>query len=336
MDTLVGIGKVAAIAIGVIAALMALGAVLEWLARAMSRRKPPGRMVDIGGRKLHLLTKGDAPGPTVVLEMGAMEPSIYWWHIQDAVAAFARVATYDRAGFGWSPRSAKPQSMEDRSVDLAKLLSAAGVPGPYVLVGHSFGGPLIRLFARDNMEKAAGLVFIDTPDETAMFRESYLNYVRKSMRPMLGLMKVLSRIGVLRLFGLLNYAKGLTKEARRALGAMRRPDLFDRARDEFDAILNAPQALRVAYGQSGHLGNRPVSVVTHGIKFPAPWDVLEQGWDEGQQNLVKLSGNSEFVVAEKSNHMIQADEPELVIAAIRRVWEAARDGKRLSPAFRSA
>jgi pimeloyl-ACP methyl ester carboxylesterase len=59
--------------------------------------------------------------------------------------------------------------------------------------------------------------------------------------------------------------------------------------------------------------------------------VLEQGWDEGQQNLVKLSDNSEFVVAEKSNHMIQADEPELVIAAIRRVWEAARDGKRLSP-----
>ena len=71
--------------------------------------------------------------------------------------------------------------------------------------------------------------------------------------------------------------------------------------------------------------------MTHGIKFPPPWDVLEQGWDEGQQNLVKLSDNSEFVVAEKSNHMIQADEPELVIAAIRRVWEAARDGKRLSP-----
>ncbi|HEV7693309.1 MAG TPA: alpha/beta hydrolase [Hyphomonadaceae bacterium] len=329
METLVAVGKVVAIAVGVIAAFMVLGAVLEWLARAMSRNKPPGRMVDIGGRKLHLLVKGDAPGPTVILEMGAMEPSIYWWHIQNAVAGFARVATYDRAGFGWSPRTT-PQSMEDRAADLAKLLTAANVPGPYVLVGHSFGGPLIRLFARDNVEKAAGLVFIDTPDETAMFRESYLSYVRKSMRPMLGLMKVLSRIGVLRLFGFLNHAKGLSTEARRALDATRRPDLFDRAREEFDSILNAPQALRVAHGQSGHLGSRPVSVVTHGIKFPAPWDVLEQGWDEGQQNLVKLSDNSEFVVAEKSNHMIQADEPDLVIAAIRRVWEAARDGKRLS------
>lgn len=314
-----------------LAGLLLVGVLWEALCEAFGRQPPPGRLVDVGGgRKLHVLEKGSGPGPTVVLEMGALEFSAYWWGIQDAVAKFARVVSYDRAGFGWSSPVRNRPSMEDRAVELHAMLQAAGIPGPYVLVGHSFGGPLIRLFARNHPESTAGLVFVDTPDEASMFRDSYQAFVRKTMRPMIGMMGFLMRIGALRLVEMIKPEKQLTLEARRARSAMRSINLFRAGDAEFDAILNAPPALRGPHGLGGPLGDRPISVITHGIKFPAPWDVLEIGWDDGQKTLAALSTNSELIVAEKSNHLIQFDEPDLVIDAIRRVWLAARDHKRLA------
>jgi len=158
--------KGAAWTVGVVALLLAAGWLWELWSEARSRKRnpPPGQMVEVGGRRLHLLTKGGAPGPTVVIEQGAGELSIFWWPIQDAVAGFARVCTYDRAGYGWSDAAKGPRSMADRVADLHEVLHAGGVPGPYVLVGHSYGGPMISLFARDYPDETAGLIFADTPD----------------------------------------------------------------------------------------------------------------------------------------------------------------------------
>jgi len=335
LDLALQIGWIAAIVAAAIIVLLVLGMIFETLShRAAAKRFPaPGRIVEASGRKMHILCKGNAPGPTVVLEMGAAEPSPFWWAIQDAVAGFARVCSYDRAGFGWSEKARSPTSLESRAADLHAVLKAANVPGPYVLVGHSLGGPLIRLFARDHLDETAGLVFVDTPDEAGMFRDAYQAFVRKTMKPMVRMMRFARRFGITRIVESLSPTGGLppqfSADARLAAAAVRSPALLDTALDDFDAVLNAPAELRQAFGLSGPVGDRPIAVISHGQKFPPPFDVLEFNWDEGQQRLAALSTNSELIVAEKSNHMIQIDEPDLVVAAIRRVWQAARDGARL-------
>lgn len=336
MDMLVSVGRIAGIVVGVLVLLLIAGAIFEALShRAAAKRFPaPGRMVEIDGRRMHVLCKGDAPGPTVVLEMGAAEPSPFWWAIQDAVAGFARVCSYDRAGFGWSDKARGPTSLETRAADLHAVLKAAGVPGPYVLVGHSLGGPLIRLYARDHLADTAGLVFVDTPDEASMFRDAYQAFVRKSMKPMVRMMRLGRRFGVLRLVESVQPNGGLppqfTADARLAAAAVRTPALLDTALDDFDAVLNAPPALRREHGLGGPVGDRPIAVITHTEKFPPPFDVLEVGWDEGQQRLAALSTDSEIIAPPKAGHLIQIDAPDVVIDAIRRVWLAARDGKRLT------
>jgi pimeloyl-ACP methyl ester carboxylesterase len=338
LDVAIWIGTIAAIVAGAIILLLLLGAIFESLAHAaaVKRFPAPGRIVQVNGRKMHILCKGDARGPTVVLEMGAGEPSPFWWAIQDEVAKFARVCSYDRAGFGWSEKAKGPTGLESRAADLHAVLTAANMPGPYVLVGHSLGGPLIRLYARDHLDQTAGLVFVDTPDEASLFRDGYLAFVRKTMKPMVGMMRFARRFGIMRIKDSLSPNGGLppqfTSDARLAAAAVRTPALLDTALDDFDAVLNAPAVLRREHGLGGRVGDCPISVISHSQKFPPPFDVLEVGWDEGQQRLAALSTNSELIVAEKSGHLIQIDEPEVVVAAIRRVWLAARDGTRLSPA----
>jgi pimeloyl-ACP methyl ester carboxylesterase len=276
-----------------------------------------------------------ASGPTVVLEMGAFfEPSPYWWGIQSEVARFARVCVYDRAGFGWSPPAAKAQTMEDRAADLYAVLSKAGVPGPYVLVGHSYGGPLIRLFARDHANLAAGFVFVDAPDEQSIFKPAYLTMLRRQMKPMFAALGGASRLGILRALsalapGMSMIPEELPEDARRALAALQGPRALAAASAEADSILEAADRLGRA-GFGGSLGDKPVAVITHGIPFPPPSDVLEDGWAEGQRRLTALSSDGELIVATKSNHMIQLDEPHIVVDAIRRVYAAVRDGTRLT------
>jgi pimeloyl-ACP methyl ester carboxylesterase len=333
MDIAMLVGRIALIAVAIVAVLLVLGLVWEALSASAARRPAPGRLVDVGGgRRIHIRTKGDAPGPTVVLEMGDGEPTPYWWAIQDAVAAFARVCIYDRTGYGWSSNAPPSVTLEGRAADLHALLAGANIPGPYVLVGHSLGGPLVRLYARDHLDTAAGFVFVDTPDEAGMFREGYLAFVRKSMKPMVGAVGLATRFGVMRAlrpFGISLTPVEVVGEARSALAATRSPRTFRTAIAEFDSLLNAPAALRREHGLGGPLGDRPLSVITHGVKFPPPYDALEVGWDDGQKRLAALSSNSELIVAEKSNHAIQHDEPDVVIDAIRRVHAAARDGERL-------
>jgi len=106
----------------------------EW--KDKNAHPAPGRIVTVGDHKLHLLYKARV-GPTVVIEQGAGEPSRLWWPVQDRIAEFASVCTYDRAGYGWSEPVAARRSIAERAEELHTLLTNAGIPGPYVLVAHS-------------------------------------------------------------------------------------------------------------------------------------------------------------------------------------------------------
>lgn len=130
---------------------------------------PPGRLVDIGGRAVHVRCLGPASGgPTVTLEAGGGAYSAVWSAVQERLAPRLRSCAHDRAGFGWSAGS--QQSMAQDNADLRALLTAANVPGPYVLVGHSIGALLVRRYFQHYPENVIGMVLAGpTHESTRLF-----------------------------------------------------------------------------------------------------------------------------------------------------------------------
>lgn len=122
---------------------------------------PPGRMVDVGGRKLHLDCSGKG-SPTVVLVAGGNAFSIDWSLVQPRIAETTRVCSYDRAGLAWSDPGPADETVEQTISDLHKLLGIAGEKSPYVLVGASIGGIFIRAYQRAYPDQVAGLVFTNS------------------------------------------------------------------------------------------------------------------------------------------------------------------------------
>ena len=120
---------------------------------------PPGRLIDIGGRRLHLHAAG--AGPAVVFEAALGGSSVSWSLVHPRVAEFARACAVDRGGFGWSDAAPPPRTAGIIADELSVLLERSGEPPPYVLVGHSFGGLVARIFAGRYPNRTAGLVLVD-------------------------------------------------------------------------------------------------------------------------------------------------------------------------------
>jgi pimeloyl-ACP methyl ester carboxylesterase len=128
---------------------------------------PPGRMIDVGGRKLHLHCSGSG-APTLILVAGGSAYSIDWALVQPRVALSSRVCSYDRAGLAWSDAGPADETVEQTSRDLHALLQAAGERGPYVLVGASIGGLYIRAYQRQFPSEVAGLVFTNSSNRVGV------------------------------------------------------------------------------------------------------------------------------------------------------------------------
>src|SRR5438067_13079709 len=149
--------------LGLLVVLGLTGAIYESVAEAADMRAypPPGRMIDVGGYRLHINCVGTG-SPTVVIEAGWGDSSGAWssW-VQPGVARTTRVCTYDRAGMGYSEPGPLPRTAERFAEELHALLSNAGESGPYVLVGHSLGGLPVRVFVSTYAANVAGVVLIE-------------------------------------------------------------------------------------------------------------------------------------------------------------------------------
>lgn len=191
-------------AIGAAAALVALaliGVTYQALATQADRRNfpPLGTLLDVGGHRLHIQCAG-AGRPTVVLETGALAMSALWGGVQPEVAVHTRVCSYDRAGLGWSEPGPKPRDALHIASELRTLLRNADETPPYVLVGHSFGGLLIRVYTDQYPEDVVGLLLLDSshPDQVARFEKvrGKPSFLEAHLIP--ALLPIMARLGVLR------------------------------------------------------------------------------------------------------------------------------------------
>ena len=312
-----------------VSGLVLLGWLYEIVQEHLDRRRypAPGSFVQVADRRMHVFMQGTASGPSVVIEQGIGSPSILWWPLQSAISRFARVITYDRAGYLWSDPAGGKRTLEDRVTDLYQVLQQGKVSAPYVLVGHSMGGLLIRHFARSHPELVAGMVLVDSPDESVIFRDAVMPYYRQgaAMQQILG---VAAHVGLLRLIGRhlpmlmlpddeCGYALCVTPKHAYAAG------------DDMRSLMNATESSRRP-DAPGSLADRPLVLLHHGVPFPPMAAVMEECWAESQQTLASLSTNSEIILAKNSGHLIHVDEPSLVVDAVRRVHAAARDGVHLT------
>ncbi len=142
--------------------LAAAGASWQWLASQADARAypPPGELIDVGGHRLHLFCMGEG-SPTVILDALGDGTSAHWGWVQPAVAKSTRVCAYDRAGRGWSDAGPAPRDGHTLAHELHTVLANAGIEGPKVLVGHSFGAIIGRIYADLYPADVAGLVLVD-------------------------------------------------------------------------------------------------------------------------------------------------------------------------------
>lgn len=289
--------------------------------------------MDVGGYQLHIDCQGNG-SPTVVMEAGLTEPSLMWALVQPQVSTTTRVCVYDRAGLGWSDTSPKPRTAEVMVEELHTLLNNANIAAPYVMVGHSTGGMLIRLYAHSYPAEVVGMILVDAQHEEQFSRLSAaIQQELKAMFAQSNQTLPLYRAVVATGIGALVPAIGAladnpelpspTREAVSAL-ALSDPKFIEARAAENDAIFDSLEQVRTAHITS--LGNIPLIVLYHGITDnPMPGMTTEenqQWWFGLQTELATLSPQGKLVLAEQSGHHIQLDQPDLVIDAIEQVLTA--------------
>jgi pimeloyl-ACP methyl ester carboxylesterase len=303
---------------------------------------PLGKLYDIGGYKLHLYRTGDANGgPSVILEAGAGAFSIDWYLVQEQVATFAKVCSYDRAGHAWSELGPNPRTYKQAAYDLHRLLARAGVAGPYILVGHSLGGALVRTFANLYPNEVLGMVLVDSGIEGS---PQFINgkllgpWERVQPRP-------------------IPDPRDFIQDDERTLS---KPELdgYKQFRDfsgapkiepPFDKLPENIQKLRLwamSLPQSNVTDHNPYAPEESFLLFAdrirlkhpfgkKPLVVLsrksdEQDRMERQRKLLNLSSNSAFAISDFPIHEIQLVQPALVVNAIKAVLDSSRTGEKLN------
>ncbi len=287
-----------------ISALAFAGVIYQVVATRRAERKyrPPGRLVDVGGYRLHIHCSGPEgarDGPTVVMDAGIGECSLGWSLVQPEIGGFARVCTYDRAGLGWSDRAPTARTSQQIVEELHALLVNAGIEPPYVMVGHSFGGLNVRLFASRFSEEVAGMVLVDSSHEDYSIRHLNPLYIR------LGLLTAF--LGIPRLFaGFVVYdnpifaADSKYPPAYKALATSTK--YLETVRREWSLV---DESWRQARSSRKSLGDRPLLVLLATSEHP-----LFPVAKKLQTDLAGRSTEGKLLLVENTGHHIQHDQPK--------------------------
>jgi pimeloyl-ACP methyl ester carboxylesterase len=314
-------------------ALIVLGMAYQTIATEMDQRNypPPGQLVDVGGYSLHLYCIGENIDgrATVILEtgLGGFATSSDWARVQPEIAKTTRVCAYDRAGLGWSGPGPQPRDAQHIATELHTLLQNSHTPGPYILVGWSFGGLYTRVYVDLYREDVAGLVLLESssPEQctsTPAWQAQCASNARNAF-----MAHVLAPFGVMRMIGLLQPATGLPDPQNRALFAS-----FSAAKDwdAQNAEFQSSSATNTQVLNSKALGAIPLFVLTATEHGATP--ELEQQWQVWQSGYTALSTNGVQQVVTGATHdslIFSSKDARVTIKAILQVIEAARTGEPL-------
>lgn len=290
---------------------------------------PPGNLYDIGGYRLHLQSQGSS-NPTVVMEAGSMNFCLTWALVAPEIAKTNRVVTYDRAGLGWSEESPYPRFATIEAVELHKLLQAASINPPYILVGHSQGGVINRVFAHTYPTEVVGMVLVDPGHEEQKTRQE--PDVQISMDTAVA--SALSSLQVI-------YNKCLAGTLTDAdVTPFASAELPANEKAEFIYIMkNRPQYWKTGITEASSmdanyegvktlninsLGSIPLIVISSTgtmemATTPEYSDKCTKVIRELEAEVSRSSTNGSLITAEGSTHFIQLVQPQIVINAIKRV-----------------
>jgi pimeloyl-ACP methyl ester carboxylesterase len=284
------------------------GAIYERVSQARDLHvyPPPGKLIDVGGYKLHLYCTGQG-SPTVVLEHGLDGSYLDWRLVQPEIARFTRVCSYDRAGYGWSDRSPKARLPSVMVEELHSLLKNAGERAPFIVVAHSMGAFNAIMYAHLYPREVSAIVLVDGshPDELLPFRWKQ----KVSLR----------FLQVMTPFGLPRWRKWCGGR--------------DKALQPWKAAVNCKaRVFGTRYQQWSAYPDAAAEISKLEKSLTVPLVVIsrdpargrpstEQRWMELQKKLLQLSPNSRQVVAEDSGHGIPGQRPDVIVDVVRRLVE---------------
>jgi pimeloyl-ACP methyl ester carboxylesterase len=303
----------------------AAGFLYENISEARDRRfhPMPGQLIDVAGYKMHIDCTGQGT-PVVILDSGLGNSYATWHTVQPPISNFVRVCSYDRAGVGYSDSSPRRRTSKDIAEELHTLLHNAGVPSPVVLVGHSMGGFDVRVYASLYRNEVAGMVLVDSshPEQQRRFPQAFRDMDKGWLRE-LEFMEFAAPFGVPRFLGLCGN-DAVIRAAECNFHSVREMVAEWKTFNE-----SAAQTAR-----TGSLADMPLAVLSHDPDGPLDPDLpadqvkpANDAFEKMQQELSQLSTRGTRTIAKNSSHYIQGDRPDLVIEAVRKVVEQARQNQ---------
>jgi pimeloyl-ACP methyl ester carboxylesterase len=323
--------------------VLLVGVVYQALGTRTDQKRfpPPGQLIDVGTHRLHLLDTGKG-SPSIVFESGLMSTVLSWQGVQQELAAEFRVICYDRAGMGWSDVGPFPRTAGKIVDELHTLLERASIPPPYLLVGHSFGGLTMPLFAARYPSEVAGVVLVD-PVAPAEWNPPSQND-RKRIRVGSNVCRraaALSRFGVLRFILLLIHSGAsrvgnrlvrlISKDAPADSASTSSPWFWSLPANEraMAAVFWIQQKFCVAVAsQLENLPESAASVAALGAFSDKPVVILSakitpEHRREEHIAMTKRLPRGRHMTAEKSGHWIMIDQPDLLVSVIKEVADSA-------------
>ena len=305
-----------------------------------------GDMLTINGRRVFYRLRGQGP-KTVIIECGLTTPSAEWWHIQDDLAQYAQVLIYDRAGYGWSDPSRAPRTSRQIALELNELLETLGLPGPFILVGHSQGGLYLNHFARLFPHKVAGLILLDplTPCDNEFVKQLSPVVFKQSGVDKTAGMKMLaplSRLGLLRALKPLMLKSPPFYYYARSVPARNIEEIWQAM------LMPCVAATALAENAQAHIDQNnqdlltsdgfpsvPVTVIYHTPEIIVGEIVkyggldrsdaasVERLWESLVKAYVTLGTPGTWIVSAGSSHFIHLDNPSLVLGEIKQLISAS-------------
>ncbi|OCA90329.1 hypothetical protein A8F94_00015 [Bacillus sp. FJAT-27225] len=265
---------------------------------------PPGQIIKTRMSEVHAIATGEGP-VTVILEAGFSSISIDWCYIQPEISKVARVISYDRGNYGWSKTKRKSMTSLDSVEEMRDILSHLNIKPPYILVGHSFGGLSMRLFASMYPDDVIGLVLEDAAHENQYFLSTENSKRIMNFRRLVTIGYITSLIGIPRLFKQKIGRKFLATEYDKSLNYIGYTlGAYKSVYQEYlDSVISAQQLLT----------SKPLRMDLPVVVISAKKQT--EGWKKNQLLLTDLTNNTEHIEAD-TGHSVHLENPKIVIDSI--------------------